>query len=137
MSSIVRISAKNYIMYVVLDYFFIVFHLGLVIFNLFGWLWKKTRKANLITLLLTGSSWFILGMFYGIGYCPLTDWHWQVLGNLGHMPSEISYMQYLMSRVFGLHFDSWLVDSATAISFFVALTLSVVMNILDWRKQKR
>jgi len=44
---------------------------------------EKTRKANLILLLLTGLSWFGLGIFYGWGYCPLTDWHWKVLRELG------------------------------------------------------
>jgi hypothetical protein len=123
-------------MYVALDYFFLIFHLGLVIFNLFGWLWKRVRKANLVVLLLTGSSWFILGLFYGIGYCPLTDWHWQVLEKLGHMPSESSYMQYLVARLFGVHFGSHLVDSVTVITYFVALILSVTLNILDWRKRE-
>jgi hypothetical protein len=23
-------------------------------------------------------SWFGLGLFYGIGYCPSTDWHWRI-----------------------------------------------------------
>ena len=119
-------------MYRVLDYFFIVFHLALVFFNLFGWLWKRTRKANLIVLILTGGSWFILGLFYGIGYCPLTDWHWQVLAKLGHMPSETSYMQYLMARVFDLHFSSRLVDMVTLISYLVALVVSAILNIHHW-----
>ena len=122
-------------MYCALDYFFIVFHLALVIFNLFGWIWKKTRRVNLVVLLLTGGSWFILGLFSGIGYCPLTDWHWQVLAKLGHMPSETSYMQYLMARVFGLHFGSHLVDMVTLITFLVALALSAALNINDWRRK--
>jgi len=67
------------LLYRLLDYFFLVFHLGIVIFNLFGWIWPKTRKANLILLLLTAASWFGLGLIYGIGFCPFTEWHWQVL----------------------------------------------------------
>ncbi|MCD4791284.1 MAG: DUF2784 domain-containing protein, partial [Bacteroidales bacterium] len=78
-------------MYKFLDTFFVVFHTALIIFNLFGWIWKPTRRLNLITLLLTGASWFILGIFYGIGYCPLTDWHWQVLHKLGIYDVPNSY----------------------------------------------
>ena len=122
-------------MYCILDYFFIIFHLALVIFNLFGWTWKKTRMANLVVLLLTGGSWFILGLFYGIGYCALTDWHWQVLTMLGNMPTETSYIQYLMARVFGLHFGIRLVDMVTLIMFLVALAVSVTMNIRDFKKR--
>ena len=66
-------------MYKFLDIFFIVFHTSLIFFNLFGWIWKYTRRANLVALLLTGGSWFILGLYYGIGYCPFTEWHWEVL----------------------------------------------------------
>ena len=57
----------------VIDLFFVVFHTSLTLFNALGWIGYKTRKLNLVTLLLTGGSWFILGIFYGIGYCPLTE----------------------------------------------------------------
>ena len=66
--------------YQILDIFFVVFHSSLVLFNLFGWLWRKTRVINLVTLSLTGASWLFLGMIYGSpGYCPLTDWHFNIL----------------------------------------------------------
>ena len=115
-----------------LDYFFLLFHLLLVFFNLFGWIWHKTRKWNLITLLITGASWFLLGIFYGIGYCPLTDWHWQVLDKLGHMPGATSYMQYLFIRVFNFRFEARLVDTFTMASFLIALTLSIILNVRDY-----
>ncbi|MCK5838377.1 MAG: DUF2784 family protein, partial [Bacteroidales bacterium] len=70
-------------MFKLADTFFIIFHTALTLFNLFGWIWQKTRKLNLIILLLTGFSWFGLGIFYGIGYCPLTDWHYRVLRKMG------------------------------------------------------
>ena len=118
-----------------LDYFFLAFHLVIVVFNLFGWIWKKTRKANLVLLLLTGLSWFGLGIFYGFGYCPFTDWHWQVLDRLGGMPSQNSYMQYLFSRVFGLHFGSRLIDVATLAAYITALAVSVCLNLKDHKKR--
>ncbi len=120
-----------------LDYFFMTFHLLLVIFNLSGWIWTKTRRWNLYTLLLTGASWFLLGTFFGIGYCFLTDWHWQVLEKLGHMPGESSYMQYLCIRLLGLHFESRLVDIITLISFLLALIISIVLNLRDNRINRR
>jgi hypothetical protein len=121
--------------YHLLDYFFLVFHLAIVIFNIFGWIWKRTRVANLILLILTGGSWFILGLFYGFGYCPFTDWHWQVLAILGKMPDETSYMQYFMARLFGLHFSSQLADSYTLIAYLLALMLSTIFNIKQWRRK--
>jgi hypothetical protein len=70
-------------MLIFLDVFFLVFHASLILFNLFGWMFRKTRVWNLVTLLLTGLSWTLLGIFYGFGYCPFTDWHFQVLEELG------------------------------------------------------
>lgn len=111
-----------------LDIFFMILHPAIIIFNLFGWLWKKTRLANLILLLLTGASWFILGIFYGLGYCPFTQWHWEVLHHLGkhHLPH--SYIKYLVLRLTGISFNDKLVDTATAICFFLALGFSLYFN---------
>lgn len=39
-------------MYAFLDKFFFVFHSALIVFNLFGWIWRKTRAANLVVVLL-------------------------------------------------------------------------------------
>ncbi|HYW94396.1 MAG TPA: DUF2784 domain-containing protein [Bacteroidales bacterium] len=121
----------------ILDIFFIVFHTSLVLFNLFGWIWKKTRQLNLVTLLLTGGSWFILGIFYGIGYCPLTEWHFRILEKLGIYNLPNSYMSYLAERLTGIRFDPRLVDALTLTGFVLALILSVVFNARDFAAKKR
>ncbi len=118
--------------YKFLDLFFLLFHSALVLFNLFGWIWKRTLKWNLITLLLTGGSWFILGLFYGMGYCPLTDWHFQVLRHLGKYDLPNSYMKYIGDRITGLNFDAALVDALTLVCFLVALIISLTLNIRKW-----
>ncbi|MCK4664943.1 MAG: DUF2784 domain-containing protein [Bacteroidales bacterium] len=119
-----------------LDIFFLSFHTLLIFFNLFGWICKKTRKINLITLSLTGASWFILGIFYGIGYCPLTDWHWTVVRKLGKTNIPNSYIKYLFDRLTGLDINSTLVDYLTAICFFIALVVSVYVNFKDYFHKK-
>lgn len=124
------------ILYHILDYFFLTFHTGITIFNLLGWIWKKTRKINLITLLLTGSSWFILGIFFGIGFCPLTEWHWQALEKLGKHNLPYSYIKYLIYRLTSLDVDATLVEYTTVIGFFVTLIMSVILNIKDYRLLK-
>lgn len=115
------------------DVFFVVFHSLLIVFNLFGWLWRKTRRANLVTLLLTGASWFVLGIFYGIGYCPLTDWHWGILHGLGKTHLPASYTEYLAERITGLDFSARLADTLTAGFYFLALAFSLFVN---FRKKK-
>lgn len=115
----------------VADYFFLVFHTALTLFNVFGWIWNKTRKLNLITLLLTGGSWFILGIFYGMGYCPLTDWHFDILRKLGAENLPASYLKYLLERLSGYAADAGLVNTLTLIFFFAALAISLVLNLRD------
>jgi len=123
----------------VLDIFFVVFHSALIAFNLFGWIWRKTRMANLITLLLTGGSWVILGWITGtIGYCPLTDWHFRILEKLGKTDLPASYIKYLADRITGYSFDAALVDSVTLYGFIAALALSMTISItLRLRKKMK
>jgi hypothetical protein len=121
----------------VADWFFVVFHLLLTLFNTLGWIWKKTRKLNLITLLLTGGSWGILGIFYGFGYCPFTDWHWQVLNKLGIYDLPFSYLEYLAERLTGLDFQTKMVDSLTLILFSAFLLASIGLNLRDYLKKKK
>jgi hypothetical protein len=115
-----------------LDIFFVVFHSTLILFNLFGWIWKKTRICNLITLSLTGGSWLFLGLIYGnLGYCPLTDWHFRILTRLGKADLPDSYVKYLIDRITGLDINASLVDHVTLYAFLLALIFSLFFNIRD------
>ncbi len=116
-----------------LDVGFLVLHTVLIVFNLFGWIWAKTRRLNLITLLLTGASWFGLGLIYGLGYCPFTDWHWQVKWRLGERNLPDSYIQYLIHELSGLSVSRELADALTAGAYFLALACSIWTN-WRWRK---
>lgn len=112
-------------MYKFLDVFFTVFHTCLIVFNLFGWAVRPLRRANLVTLLLTGGSWFILGIFYGWGYCPFTDWHWKVLHRLGSYDLPDSYTQYLIERVTSVDMPPGVADALTTVCYFAALAVSL------------
>lgn len=123
--------------YHIADYFFLLFHTALMIFNLFGWIPAKWRKWNLLTLLITAASWFLLGIFYGMGYCFLTDWHWTILAKLGKSPGVNSYVQYLFHRLLHIDISADFADMLTVLLFFLALIISLILNIRDfWRKRK-
>lgn len=124
------------LLYHFLHYFFLVFHSAIIIFNLFGWIWKKTRVANLILLLLTAFSWFVLGLFYGIGYCVSTDWHWSIMRKIGITGLPSSYTEYLMETLLKVEVSSSFADILTGGSFALAMILSVVLNIRDYRRKK-
>src|SRR5688572_11928274 len=89
----------NLILYKIANYFFFIFHVALIFFNLFGWIPKKLRKWNLASLCLTAFSWFVLGIFYGFGYCFLTDWHWQIRERLGYTNESHSYIHFLVTKL--------------------------------------
>ena len=123
-------------LYKILDIFFLVFHTAFTFFNLFGWISEKTRKLNLITLLLTGFSWLGLGIFYGIGYCPLTDWHFKILEKMGYTHLPASYIKYIADRLTGYNFDPKFINKITAIAFIVAFTLSLTLNVKNMLKKR-
>jgi hypothetical protein len=105
----------------------------LIFFNLFGWIIRSLRKANLILLLLTGGSWFILGIFYGFGFCPLTEFHWQVLHKLGQNNLPDSYISYLIQRFTGFLPDPKMTEIFTLVLYFTALGISIIMNFRPWK----
>ena len=119
-----------------LDLFFFLFHTGLVVFNLTGWIWEKTRRVHLIVISLTILSWFGLGLVYGIGYCPCTDWHWEVKRELGADGLPASYVKYYLDRATGLDLDPGIVDVSVAVLGIAALIVSVALNVRDWRRSR-
>ncbi len=123
-------------MYALLNIFFFVFHTCIILFNLFGWIWKKTRLANLVLLSLTAFSWFFLGIWYGYGYCPSTDWHWQVRVKLGIYDMPSSYLEFLFETFTGLDVSRRLVDIFALIFLVSAFCASIVLNIRDWKKKR-
>jgi hypothetical protein len=124
--------------YHILDIFFLIFHTFLILFNLFGWIWKRTRMLNLIVLSLTGASWLFLGLIVGtLGYCPLTDWHFKILEKLGKTDLPYSYTKYLADRLTGLDINAALVDKVTLYTFLAALVISLVLNMRVYKKGEK
>jgi hypothetical protein len=117
-----------------LNIFFFVFHTVWTLFNMIGWMFRVTRKWNLLTLLLTALSWFVLGIWYGWGYCLCTDWHWQVRRNLGYTDESNSYIHFLLLKMTGINMDPELVNNVTLIVFVVSVIMSVWLNIRNRRK---
>jgi hypothetical protein len=117
-----------------LNVFFLVFHLALILFNLTGWMWKRTRRAHLVVIGLTLASWTVLGIFYGFGYCPLTDWHWSVLEKMGKTDLPNSYLKYLLDLLTGLDWNARLVDGMAVGGLALALMASVWVNFFGKKR---
>ena len=124
-------------MLVFLDIFFFVFHTALIFFNLFGWAHPTTRPWNLATLLLTAFAWFGLGIFYGWGYCPCTDWHWQVREAMGQPMHTTSYTVFLVESTLPVSVSRLYMDGVTVAGLFLALFMSIYLNVRDWKRKRR
>ena len=120
-----------------LDIFFFVFHTGLVIFVVVGWAFRRTRLAHLVVVVLVGVSWFGLGLWYGIGYCPSTEWHWQVRERLGYGNMPNSYLKFLFDQLTGLDANSKAVDGVAFGAFLAAAVVSVVLNVARPNRKRR
>lgn len=121
--------------YQFLNIFFFVFHTLFTLFNCTGWIFRATRRWHLLTLLLTACSWFVLGIWYGWGYCACTDWHWMVRRHLGYHDHSRSYIHFLLLKVTGIDFNPELVEQVTLWVFLFSVVMSIWLNIRDWRKK--
>lgn len=127
----------NHFFLVFSDYFFLLFHSLLIIFNLSGWIWKKTRRLHFISMLATLSSWFIAGIWLGWGYCFCTDWHWQVREQLGNPIINDSYAGFLINELSGFHLKENTLDNSILILFFISFILSAYYIITDFKFSKK
>jgi hypothetical protein len=118
-----------------LNFIFTLSHLALILFNLTGWIWKRTRKAHMVVVGLTTASWFVLGIWYGWGYCPLTDWHWDVKEKLGETNLPNSFVKYYADKISDSNISVTLVDNVTLGCLVFAIVAAIYVNFV--RKNKK
>ncbi|NOU59148.1 DUF2784 domain-containing protein [Marinifilum caeruleilacunae] len=126
----------NHSILVFLDYFFLVFHTIYCLFAVFGWIWRKTRLLHLLTCLFTLFSWLIIGIWYGLGYCFLTDLHWEVRMALNDPPHSNSYIHFLIRETIGLDLSVSFVNQAVILIFSACFLLSICLNLIEYKKRK-
>src|SRR5687767_13782855 len=113
-----------------LDVLLTILHLIIILFNLFGWIPKSTRKLHFISILITAGSRFILGIWYGMGYCPITDWQWQVKEKLGEQNLPSNFIEYFAEKITGYDFSRGLANTVIAVCFAQAALLSIFVNFI-------
>ena len=120
------------------DNAFFVLHTALMLFNMFGWIWPRTRVAHLVTLGLTTFSWFVLGPFYGdIGYCICTQWHFDVRRALGYDDPEHSYLQLLAKHWFHSEMSLDAAYWSAAITYVLVVLATAVVWTIDLTRRRR
>lgn len=110
---------------------------GVYLFNLFGWIFPAARKAHFICITITAFCWFILGIWFGWGYCPLTDWQWYIKEQLGETNLPASFITWFANKITGMRFSDKLINLSTLLLFISAAIVSVYFNFLKPHKKNR
>lgn len=121
---------------VFLDSAFLAGHTALILFNLFGWTWRRTLRLNLLSIFLTTGSWVAFATWYGLGYCPCTDWHWQVKKALGRTDLPNNYLTYLLEAWMGVVVSDEFAFRLAWGALLPALALSLYFNLKGNGKRK-
>jgi hypothetical protein len=110
------------------DILLTLIHLAIIGFNLLGWVWLFTRRLHLIVAGITAGCWFIPGIWFGIGYCPVTDLQWHVKEKLGEVNLPSSFITYFADKIAAHQVSVSLIDTLTTTCFFAAVAISVYLN---------
>lgn len=119
-----------------LDLLLTLIHFLIIGFNLFAWIFPATRRLHLYGVAITLGCWLILGIWFGIGYCPVTDWQWDVKAKLGEQNLPGSFVKYYLDKITGQYINSTLVDGLTAGAFLIAIVSSVYVNFFYKKTQE-
>ena len=119
-------------LYFFLNALFHFFHVMLITFVMFGWLFPPLLEAHLTLIFLTLGSWFILGHWLGAGYCPITDWHWKIKDALGEGRPKGTYILLVLEKITGRKLNSDVVDKVVLVGTVVITGLSLAVNLRAW-----
>ena len=122
---------------VFLDHAFLVAHTVTHLLQPFGWAWRRTLRLNLLSIFLTAGSWVAFAPWYGLGYCPCTDWHWQVKWALGQTDLPNNYLTYLFDAWTGIAVSDEFAFRLAWGALLPALALSVWLNLKGRRSGKK
>lgn len=125
----------NRIELLLLDGIFFVVHTLIILLNVFGGLFPKTRRLNLVCMSLTLFSWLVLGYWFGWGYCICTHWHWQVRQALGIHDQAETYNQLLVYKLTGWLPNATLTANVSVGALLFAIMVQVVTTFSERRKR--
>jgi hypothetical protein len=115
-----------------LDWTIFLGHVALIIFNMFGWIWSRTRLLHLITLGLTAFSWLVLGAWYGWGYCFCTDYHARILEQLNDPGADVTFIQLMFQRLFRIELSQPAADGLAVSVFVLILLATATVWVRPW-----
>ena len=113
-----------------------VMHLSIIVYSLIGWAWRRGRRAHLIFVGVIFACWFGIGLAfgYGFGYCPLTDWHWQVkvqLGTTSYTALPNSFIKHDWDGALPWTINPLAADILTFAAFFTSVAITIYVNFIQ------
>ncbi len=124
-------------MLTILDISLEIVHISIILIIVLGWCFKKTRRINLVIILITAFSWFGAGWFYGFGYCFITDYHFYIKNELGIYNLPLSYIKYLVDRVFSIDSNPFFIDILTMSLFVFSFIISLILNLKSFFQREK
>lgn len=118
------------------DILLTLLHVAVILANLLLWIFPRARRAHVAIVGSTALSWFVLGpwMGRGLGYCVLTDWHWQVKRALGQRQLPGSFVTYMFQWI-GVDARSWVTELTLGL-FLLAVGLALAHVIRELRARR-
>ena len=117
-----------------LNIIFFILHNVLIVFNLTGWIWQRTRHLHLLTIGATLFSWIVMGAWRGWGYCLCADWHFQIRRQMGIHQGESSYTEMLFNQIPGVTVSRTFADIVTVSGLILILLATTVVWIRTYKE---
>jgi hypothetical protein len=116
------------------DWFLNLLHFVIVVALCAGWVFQKTRFFHRILISVVTVCWVLIGPLTGhaIGYCPVTDWGWQVRKARGETDLEYGYINYLLEKG-----GIYLTDQQTDIVVGAVFVGIWVATLFLWLRDRR
>jgi hypothetical protein len=124
-------------MLAVIDVALTVIHTAVVLASLCLWIPARTRRMHLALVALVAASWLCLGPLLGrgLGYCALTDVHWQLKHALGQTGLPSSFITYLFTLV-SIDARAW-ANTVTALTFAFVCVASFLLEVHSRLRRSR
>ena len=114
-----------------IDLFFNLLHIIVILINSLGWVFNITLRPSLYLIIITLFCWTFLGIFQGIGFCPLTYMHSQYLYTNYEFRLPFSYLDYLLINNFNLPLTSKMISITSVLVIFISLIINLKKNNLN------
>jgi Protein of Unknown function (DUF2784) len=101
-------------------------HIAIIVFVAIGWLIPVLQLPHLFLIASTLVCWFVLGFWFGFGYCPITDWHWKIKDKWGEGRPQTSYIHSGLEFLLGKSLSTRNVDLSVGTGTVVIAVIAVI-----------